>query len=388
MKKLCIITGSRAEWGLFYPLASEIKKHDDLDLNIIATGAHVSNEYGDTYREIESDGFRISGMVDMALLDDTEKGIIKSVSAGLTGIGEVLGKLRPDMVFLLGDRFETFAAAAACMFLKIPIAHIHGGELTEGSIDDGIRHSITKMASVHFVSTDIYARRVIQMGEDPERVFNVGAMGIDNIRNTELFSRDIFEERTGFSLGPKNALVTFNPSTAENKEVSLSQFKNLTKALGETEDMKAIFTKPNPDMYSRKISDMLEAYAGEYPGKSVLFTSMGRVLYLSAMNLVDVVAGNSSSGIIEAPSFGVPTVNVGDRQKGRVRADSVIDCDGSVAEIKRSIKKALSDGFRRKCSKTKNPYGDGTAAKKIVDISRNTDKAGIKKRFFDVEFSA
>ena len=386
-RKICIITGSRAEWGLFYPLAKDIKSSgENFTLQIIATGAHLSNEYGSTYKEIENDGFTIDLKVDVGLVDDTAEGTIRSIASGMTGISEALSKLKPDIVLLLGDRFETFAAASACLFMKVPVAHMHGGEVTEGSLDDTLRHVITKIATIHFVATDPYRKRVIQMGEDPLTVFNVGAIGIDNIKNTELLDRKAFEGKTGFRLGDRNVLITFNPPTAGDAKVSIEQFSNLVEALDAIEDLRLIFTKPNPDMYSRAIADLVDDYVSKRPKKSIAFTTMGRVLYLSAMNLVDIVAGNSSSGIIEAPSFGIPTVNVGDRQKGRLRADSVLDCDGTLEDIKKTLEEAFSRQFRNSYSQAKNPYGEGNTAKRIVEVIAKMDLSGVKKRFFDIDF--
>ncbi|MGB2630978.1 MAG: UDP-N-acetylglucosamine 2-epimerase, partial [Candidatus Omnitrophota bacterium] len=353
-KKICIITGSRAEWGLFYPVAREIKaRKDRFKLQIIATGAHLSGDYGLTYKEIEKDGFKVDIKVKIPLPDDTEGSAIMSVSMAAAGIGEALETLRPDLVLLLGDRFETFAAAVASVFLKIPIAHIHGGEITQGSIDNTLRNAITKMAHFHFVAAETYKKRVIQMGEEPSRVFDVGALGLDNIKNSRLLSKKTFEKKAGIRLGRKNVLVTFNPATAEDKTSSEKQLKNLLEALDEMKDTRIIFTMPNPDMYSDAITGIVNAYVAKNPGKTVSFKSLGRVLYLSALQFMDIVIGNSSSGIIEAPSFRIPTVNIGSRQKGRIRAGSVLDADGSEASIKRAVKRAFSGDFQNACRPVK-----------------------------------
>jgi GDP/UDP-N,N'-diacetylbacillosamine 2-epimerase (hydrolysing) len=388
-KRICIVTGSRAEWGLFYPLACEIaKEKEHFSLLIIAAAAHLSNDHGMTYKEIEKDGFKADWKAEIPVAEDTEQAIAKSVGVGIAAFAEAFGSLKPDLVFLLGDRFETFSAAAASLFSKIAVAHIHGGELTEGSLDDSLRHCITKMAEFHFVSTEVYRKRVIQMGEEPSRVFNVGALGLDNIKNTKLLSKDAFEKETGIRLGKRNVLVTFNPSTAEDRVTCEEQIDNLLRVLDGFKDLKTIFTKPNPDMYSRAIAAKIDDYAARNPVGSVSLTSMGRVLYLSALKLVDLVAGNSSSGIIEAPSFGIPVVNIGNRQKGRIRAESIIDIGGSFESINDAFKKALyDDEFKESCKTSKSHYGDGTASKKIIDVIKKVEIMTAKKGFYDINYS-
>ena len=385
-RKICIITGSRAEWGLFYPLAKAIKKEKNaFDLKIIATGSHLSGNYGMTGREIEKDGFSINRTVRMLLPGDTEDVIVNSVSLGIKGTAKALRALRPDAVFLLGDRFEIFAAAVAAYFLKIPICHIHGGEVTEGSMDDSLRHAITKMSHLHFTSADVYRKRVIQMGEEPKRVFNVGALGLDNIKNTDLLDRKRFEKKINFRLHKKNVMITFNPCTAEKKEATIGQFKALLKVVRGLRDTGVIFTKPNPDMYSNAIIGLIDGYVSGNRDRAVAFISMGRELYLSALQLMDVVAGNSSSGIIEVPSFGIPTVNVGKRQEGRIKPLSVIDAEGSAASIEKAFKKAFSAGFIKKCKGVKNPYGSGDAAKKIISVIKGYDFSVCKKKFYNLK---
>lgn len=385
MKKVCIITGSRAEWGLLYPLAKEIiREKSKFTLQIIATGGHLSRDYGSTFREIERDGFTIDRKIRLPLKEDTPKAVGEAVSVGMKGFVRAFEELSPDIICLLGDRFEIFSAASAAVFMKISIAHIHGGELTEGSIDDILRHAITKMSQLHFTSTETYRKRVIQMGEDPRRVFNVGAMGLDNIKNTRLLEREVFEHETDFRLGRKNVLVTFNPSTAEDKNVYMGQLRNLLKALDGLKDAKIIFTKPNPDMHSAEIAGLMDSYVLKRPDRAKVFTSMGRELYLSALNLVDVVAGNSSSAIIEVPSFRIPSINIGDRQKGRIRPCSVIDSDGSYRSTVKTFEKALSANFRSKCKKIKNVYGCGRAAQKITKVLGGMNPCGIRKNFYDI----
>ncbi|MFH1305117.1 MAG: UDP-N-acetylglucosamine 2-epimerase [Candidatus Omnitrophota bacterium] len=388
MKKLCIVTGTRAEWGLFSSLAKEIKKDEnDLILQIIAAGTHLSGEHGFTGNEIIDDGFEIDREVKTFIPDDTEESTGESVNLGIKGFMNGLRGLKPDLVLLLGDRFETFAAAQAAFFLKIPIAHIHGGELTEGAIDDAFRHAITKMANLHFTSTETYRKRVIQMGEAPERVFNTGALGIDSIKNTSLLDRKALEEELKFELGNMNFLVTFHPVTLEEREASGRQIKNLLEVIDRHKNAKVIFTGSNCDMYSKTVKELIDLYVSENGSRAKYFVSLGQKRYFSAMRFADLVAGNSSSGIIEASSFGIPTVNIGDRQKGRIRPGSVVDADGSFESIDAAFKKALSDDFRTSCRKVKNPYGDGRAAEKIVKAIKAAKDITIKKKFHDVDFS-
>jgi GDP/UDP-N,N'-diacetylbacillosamine 2-epimerase (hydrolysing) len=385
-KKVCIITGSRSEWGLFYPLALLLRGDRSFDLRIIATSAHLSSEFGYTYREIEKDGFKIERKVKTLIPGDTPQAILRSVSAGINGIIGPLEKIEPDLVFLLGDRFETFAAATACLFLKIPIAHIHGGEITEGSLDDSLRHAITKMSYLHFSSTEVYRKRIIRMGEEPGRVFTVGALALDNIKNTRLLDRREFQEATGFEPGSRNIVATFNPPTAEEAYEVRGQIKNFLKAIDNMPDLKVIFTQANPDINSGTVLRLIKPYVCQNRDRTALFVSLGRRLYLSALSMADAVCGNSSSGIIEAPSFGIPTINIGTRQNGRVKPQTVIDCAGSYASIRRAFDKVFSADFRERCRKAENPYGDGHAAARIIKVVREKiyGIGGVKKSFYDL----
>lgn len=385
-KKVCVVTGTRADYGLFYPLLKRIKRDDLFDLQIIAAGMHLSPEFGYTYKEIEADGFRIDEKVDMDLSSDTEAGISRSIGTGIAGFADVFSRSKPDILLLLGDRFETFAAAISAFIAKIPIAHLHGGELTEGAIDDSFRHAITKMSLLHFTSTDKYRNRVIQLGEAPDRVFNVGALGIDNIKETKLLSKDELENDLGCEFGKRTAMVTYHPVTLENN-TSKEQFSELLGALNKITDLNIIFTKPNADTDGRVIIDLIDDHVSRNPERTASFTSLGRLRYLSALNCADLVIGNSSSGIIEAPSLGMPTVNIGDRQRGRIRAESVIDCSPEKESIGAAIEKALSDEFRTLCAVVKNPYGDGIASEKILGILKIKlqEPIMIKKGFFDLK---
>lgn len=386
MKKICVVSGSRADYGLLYPLLKKLSVCRSLQLQIVATGMHLSPEFGLTFREILADGFVLTEKVEMLLSSDTAEGIATSTGLGMIGFAGAFQRIRPDLVVILGDRFEMFSAAAAAHFARIPIAHIHGGELTSGAVDDALRHSITKMSLLHFASTSCYRRRIIQMGESPERVFDVGALGVDNARNCRLLSRFQLQRRLGLTLGKQNILVTFHPATLE-RESSSGQFKRLLAALDDFPQAAVLFTRPNADSDSRALVGLIDGFVRRHPGRAFSFVSLGRVVYLSLMRQVDVVLGNSSSGIIEAPSFGLATVNVGDRQQGRVRAGSVIDCRADADDIRRALKKALSPSWKRLSSRVKNPYGDGRASEKIVKLLLRhlRGQLSVKKSFYDLK---
>lgn len=385
-KKICVVTGTRADYGLFYPLLKKIQKQNAMRLQIVATGMHLSPEFGLTYKIIENDGFKIDKKIKILFFGDREVGITKTIGLGVTKFADVFNQLKPDAVILLGDRFETFSAAVAAFIAKVPIVHLYGGELTEAVFDDALRHSITKMSLVHFVSTQEYRRRVIQLGENPNRVFNVGALGIDNIKNLKPLSKKELEKDLKFSFGAKNLLVTFHPATLENNTPAV-QFKELLSALEHFPDMKAIFTKANADTHGSIINKLIDRYIKDNSQKAVSFISLGQFRYLSAIRYIDAVVGNSSSGIIEAPSFKKPTVNIGDRQKGRIIPETVICCAPRKAEIIRAFKKALSSEFIKKCKTVKNPYGGGHSAEKIVSIIKREIPRikNVKKTFYDLK---
>ncbi len=385
-RKICIVTGSRAEYGLLYWLMKEIHNDTDLELQIIATCMHLSPEFGLTYKLIENDGFYINKKVEMLLSSDTPIGISKSMGLGMICFGEAYAELRPNIVVLLGDRFETLCAAIAACVSRIPIAHLHGGETTQGAIDEAFRHSITKMSHLHFTATDEYRKRVIQLGENPERIFNVGGLGIDNIKKLKLLSREEFEHSIDFKLGFKNFLITFHPVTLEHASAK-EQFQNLLDALDELQDTKFIFTKPNADTEGRIIIQMIDEYVSKNSHKSVAFISLGQLRYLSALQSVDGVVGNSSSGLAEAPTFKIGTINIGDRQKGRVKAASVIDCNPTKESILIAATKLYSDEFQSKLKDVNNPYGEDGAAEKIRNVIKETELVGIlKKEFYDMAF--
>ncbi len=382
-RKICVFTGTRAEYGLLKPLMEEIKKDKELELQIVASGMHLSPEFGLTYREIEKDGFKIDEKIEMLLSSDTPVGVSKSIGLGIIGYTDALNRLKPDITVVLGDRFEALAFAIASYMHRIPIAHLYGGEATFGLIDEGIRHSITKFSYLHFTSTEEYRKRVIQLGEHPERVFYVGALGIDNIKKLKLLTKKQLEKRLGRKLKEKNLLITFHPVTLEEGS-SEYQFKELLRVLNELDNTLLIFTKANADTEGRKINYLIDEFIANHPDKAIAFTNMGQLLYLSTMKYVDAVVGNSSSGIIEAPSFKIGTINIGDRQKGRIKAKSIIDCDPEYKSIKKAIYQLYSDEFQKKLKKVKNPYGDGNSASKIKNILKSFDISQIKKEFFNI----
>ena len=384
-RKICIFTGTRAEYGLLKPLMDKIKEDKDLKLQILASGMHLSPEFGLTYKEIEKDGFKIDEKVEMLLSADTPTAINKSIGLGIIGFTDALNRLKPDISVVLGDRFEALAFAIANYMMRIPIAHLYGGESTFGAFDEGIRHSITKFSYLHFTSTEVYRKRVIQLGEHPSRVFNVGALGIDNIKKLRLLTKEELEKRLGKKLKSKNLLITFHPVTLE-KDTSEKQFNEILKALDELDDTLLIFTKANADTEGRKINKRIEEYVNKNKEKAIAFTNMGQLLYLSTMKYVDGVVGNSSSGIIEAPSFKIGTINIGDRQKGRIKADSVIDCKPKYEEIKQALNRLFSKEFKEKLKRVKNPYGDGKSAERIVKILKKINIKDTKKKFFDIKW--
>ena len=381
---ICVVTGSRAEYGLLTPLLELIRDDKALELQIIATGMHLSPVFGSTFQEIEKDGFVINEKVDIQLTKDTNTAIARSTGLGMIGLAEALEKLQPDWLVLLGDRFESFAAASTAHLMKIPIAHLHGGELTEGAVDDAFRHAITKMAWLHFTAAEEYRQRVIQLGEAPERVFNVGAIGLDNIKKLPALSQQELEKQLEFQ-GIDNAfLVTFHPATMESASAE-QQVKELLEALDCFPDHKIIFTFPNADANGRAIICLLEEYVKNNPGRAKAYTSLGQLRYLSLLKYVRVMVGNSSSGLIEAPSFGLPVVNIGSRQDGRLKPRSVIDAAPNKINIEQAVQKALSKSFRDNCHNPVNPYGNGNAAEQILKQIKKFGKLNTTvKKFFDL----
>ncbi len=384
-RKICIITGTRAEYGLLKPLIAQLTAKPSVRVQLIATGMHLSPEFGLTYREIEKDKIRIDEQIETLLSSDTPVGVSKAIGLGVISFSEAFRKLDPDIVVGLGDRFELFSAVIAAMVAGIPVAHIHGGELTKGVIDDAMRHSITKMSHLHFTSTEEYRARVIQLGEDPRRVFNVGAIGLDNVRSIKLLSRSELERQIGFKIKSPALLVTYHPVTLEHQSTE-AQFKEILDAFYEMKELNLIFTLPNADHGGRTIVRMIHEFVGANKERAKAFVSLGELKYLSAVRWVDGVIGNSSSGIIEVPSLKKGTINIGDRQEGRIMPGSVVNCPPVKEAILKSIRLLLSDEFQRRLPEVVNPYGDGRTAKRISGIlCRYPLKNITKKDFHDVE---
>lgn len=385
MKKVCIVTGTRAEYGLLKPVIDKVYHSDELELQLVVTGMHLSPEFGMTYREIQEDGYPITDKIEMLLSSDTSVGITKSTGIALIGFADCFDRNRPDIVVILGDRYEMLAAAIAAMSARIPIAHIHGGELTEGLIDEAIRHSITKMSHLHFTATKEYRNRVIQLGEQPQTVYHVGALGVENIKKLSLLKRERLETLLGFSFYSKTAMVTYHPVTLETATAE-RQFKDMLDVIDTHKDMAVIFTKANADADGRVINQMIDDFVSANHERCAAYTSLGQLKYLSALQFCNVVMGNSSSGIIEVPSFRIPTINIGDRQKGRVRGGSVIDCGNGKEEIEKALRKALSKDFQEKVAGLENPYEGEQTSEKIVETISVALFHGIniKKKFFDL----
>lgn len=385
LKKIAVITGTRAEFGLLKPLINQIEKSNSFQLQLIATAMHLSPEFGYTISEIEKSGFQVDRKVECLLSSDTAVGVTKSMGLALIGFADALEELSPDLVIILGDRSEMLAAASAAMIANIPIAHIHGGETTEGAYDESIRHAITKMSYYHFASTETYRQRIIQLGESPDRVFNVGAIGLDSIQSLDLLNKNEFEKSIDFKLGKRNVLVTFHPVTLENNSAAV-QFKAILDALKTFENTHFIFTLANSDKNGRIINQMIEKFVAENKVNSISFKSLGQLRYLSALQYIDVVLGNSSSGIIEVPYFKIPTINIGDRQKGRVMPKSVINCEPKKDFIKEALIKAFNPTFKEKIKNQEQLYGNGNAVEKIMPVLSNMPTDDLKKPFYDLKF--
>lgn len=384
MRKICVVTGSRAEYGLLSGLMRAIQEDKDLQLQVIATNMHLSPEFGLTYREIEKDGFQIDKKVQMLLSSDTPNATTKSVGLATIGFADAYEDLQPDLIVVLGDRFEILAAVSAALFFKIPVAHLHGGEITEGAYDDSIRHAITKMSHLHFTSTEAYRQRVIQLGEQPDRVFYVGAIGVENIKRVPLMSQAELEDSIRFKLGEKSLLVTYHPVTLEN-HTAADQCQNLLEALDEFPEYKVIFTLPNSDTDGRVIIRLINEYVSLHSERCMAIPSLGLQRYLSALKCVSAVVGNSSSGIIEVPSFGIPTLDIGNRQKGRIAAESVVHCGNDSRSIIEGMQQVLSDVFRKQVKHVLNPYEKRDTTKNIYKIISTYPLENLRqKKFYDV----
>jgi len=381
-RKIAIVTGTRAEYGLLYWLMKAIDDDEDLTLQVIVTGTHLCSEFGFTYKIIEKD-FQIDKKVEMLLSSDSAVGVGKSMGLAQIGFSDVYAELKPDIVVVLGDRYEIFSAVSSAMIAHSPVAHLHGGEKTEGAFDESIRHSITKMSHLHFTATKSYRKRVIQLGEQPDRVFNVGGLGIENIKRLKLLSKDEFEKSINFKLNKKNLLVTFHPVTLE-KFTAKKQFQNILDALSKLQNTNIIFTKANSDIGAKVINEMIDNYVGIHEN-SVCFKSLGQLRYLSALRYVDGVVGNSSSGLLEVPSFKIATINIGDRQKGRIMAKSVISVKNSKKSITKGLAKLYSNSFQTLLKEVVNPYENTDTSAKIIKVLKtvNLNKI-IKKSFYDL----
>lgn len=382
-RKIAVITGARADYGHLYPLIRQIQEDRALQLQLVVTGMHLSSAFGNTYRDILKDGFSIDAKVLMDLTDDSPQGIAKSIGRGVAGFAEVFSRLKPDIAVILGDRFEMLAAAQACMLSRVPIAHLHGGESTEGVFDEAIRHCITKMSHFHFTAAEPYRKRVIQMGENPARVFNYGALALDNIKKLPLLSRPELQQNFKLPFKGPFFLVTYHPATLSVIKPAAA-FKELLRALESFPEFAVLFTKSNADSGGRVINALMDRYVAKNKDRAVSFTAMGASGYLSAMKAAGCVIGNSSSGIYEAPMLKKPVVNIGPRQSGRLKAASILDCGESAPEIRSAVKKALSASFHRKLSSAISLYGQGDAAPRIKNALKRVNLGGVlMKKFFD-----
>lgn len=386
MKKICVVTGTRAEYGLLKPIMDLIQRDGQLSLQLIVTGSHLCDEFGNTFQDIEKDGFSIDYKVDLYLVDDTAVGISNSMAKAISGFAVVLDKMKPDALVLLGDRYEMLMAAVAGTIAKIPLVHLYGGETTEGAFDEAFRHCITKMSYLHFTSTDEYRKRVIQLGEHPDRVFNVGAIGIENIKKLRLLSLSEIQQEVSFKINEKTLLLTFHPVTLDNDSSGI-QFNELLQAIETLQDIRVIFTKANADIDGKGINYLIDNFVSEHSDRTIAFSSMGQLRYLSTMKYVSAVVGNSSSGIIEAPTLNVPTINIGDRQKGRLQAKSILNCDCNKTDIIKAIHQVLDPLFRLQYVNQVNPYEGQNTADRIVAIIKNVmmkNNIVLKKSFYDL----
>lgn len=382
-RKIAVVTGTRAEYGLLFWLMKDITADPALELQVVVTGAHLSPEFGLTYRGIEADGFECAAKVEMLMSSDSVVGVTKSIGIATMGFADAFDRLRPDLVVLLGDRFEILAAAQAAMVARIPIGHIHGGEATEGAIDDAIRHAVTKLSHLHFTAAAPYRQRVIQMGEAPERVFDFGAVGVDNIHRLQLLDRPAVEAAIGMPLGAPTFLVTYHPVTlsAEGPERALAE---LFRALDSFPQAHLLFTKPNADTGGRIISTMIDDYVRQREAPAVAHTSLGQLRYLSALKYVDAVIGNSSSALIEAPALRRASVNIGERQRGRLTASSVLSCEEDAEQIEKTIARALTPEFQASLNRTLSPYGYGDTSRKIKEVLASASIEDlVRKKFHD-----
>ena len=387
MKQICFVTSNRAEYGLLKHLMKYFFNEKKLKMQIIVTGSHLSKKHGLTVEEIVKDQFFINKKIKINLDIDSKHSSCKALGELIQKFSKSLTELNPDIIILLGDRFELLGLASAALIHSIPIAHIHGGEITEGAFDDSIRHAITKLSSIHFVSTEVYRKRIIQLGENPSKIFNVGGMGVDAINKVVLLDKKTLQKELGVSLMQKNILITYHPVTNISKEESNKEFLEIIKAVSKLKDTLQIFTMPNFDPGNIFIREKIKEYANNNHNV-FFFESLGQIKYYTCLSLFDALIGNSSSGLLEAPSFNIATINIGNRQKGRLRSNSVIDVDANNKKIYKSILSIYSKSFKEKIKNNKNPYGNGNASKKIFSILKKIELKDLKKKpFFDVNFS-
>jgi len=387
MRKICVVTATRAEFGPLKCLIELIDADNELELQLIVTGTHLSPEFGYTIEQIVENGTKISKKIEIILSSDSAVGVSKSMGLAQISFAEAFDELNPDILVILGDRYELIPIVSAANIAQIPVAHLSGGEITEGAIDDVIRHAVTKMSQLHFTAMEEYSKRVIQMGENPSTVYNVGEPGLDNLVKMDLLDRSAFEESINCKLKIKNLLITYHPVTTEAVEDIERSFQEILSAFDGLKDTLLIFTKANADVGGRIINHMIDDYVDTSKGKAIVFTSLGQLRYLSALQFVDAVVGNSSSGICEAPSFKVATINIGDRQKGRIRAASTIDVKAEKKEILHALEYVYDSRFKDLLNKTINPYGDGMTTQRIIDVLKSVDLKKLKRKvFYDINF--
>lgn len=379
--KACVVTATRAEYGLLKPLIEALNQSDSYQLQLLVTGTHLSTEFGMTWKSIEEDGYKIDAKVEMLLSSDTPVGVSKSLGVMCMGLADAFESLQPDFIIILGDRYEMVGVATIANLFSIPVVHIHGGEITQGALDDSFRHAITKLSHLHFASTAEYRQRIIQLGERPDKVFEVGAIGVDNIRNMKLLSRNDLSESIDLDISQPYFLVTYHPATVGSSDVNI-EIDNLMLALLSVPNSQSIITMSNADVGGRLINRRLEHWQGKYPKRIALFTSLGQLRYLSAVKHCLAVVGNSSSGIVEAPSLKRPTVNIGNRQKGRTQAESVINCAVNTSDIAHALNIAVSEEFQMKAKQVINPYGEGEATPKIMSQLKKIDWSNITDKEF------
>ncbi len=386
MKKICIVTATRAEYGVLRNTIKHIQSDQELELSLVVTGTHLSEEFGMTVNEIEEDGFLINHKVDILMNSDSPQGISKTMGIAFISFADIFASEKPDMLIVLGDRYELIPICGCAMNARIPIAHISGGETTEGAIDECVRHCVTKMSYLHFPGCEEYRRRIIQLGESPDRVFNFGDVGVENVAKMELLTKGELEQSLHFALDRPYASVTFHPATLVEDDIE-EQCGQLFEAILQFTDMKFIFTKANSDAGGRRINTLIDEFVENHKDNCAVFASLGRRRYLSLIKYSELVLGNSSSGIIEAPSLHIPTVNIGDRQTGRIKAESIIDCTNDVGQIVKAIKKARSEDFKAIAANTKNPFGDGDTSANIVKVVKeflDTGGINLRKKFYDI----